>query len=281
MAAGNSNSYGVSATLTPAQVAAGEGDSVEATVQVTNTGSTAEQYNLQVSGIAGHVPISFPNGSSNLEVPPGASNFRDFPIAFNLVAVGIGGQFPTPGTYPFTVTVTASDQSSSTTVDGTLTVNATGVGVELSPPNNPPLSGNQAYPGATLNMVVFNNGSATDTFKLSLAGPGALVASLGQTTVTLAAGASANIPVTTSSVNFADAGTLALTAIATSQTDSTTTASATDDLVIGTTTGLTASASPAVQACRCRERPRSWCWSTTPATCKTATRRPSPAPAAR
>jgi len=66
-------------------------------------------------------------------------------------------------------------------------------------------------------MTVTNTGTVTDTYTLALAGPGALVATLGATQVTLAPGASQIVPITTTAVNFAVPGGLPLIGIATSQ----------------------------------------------------------------
>ena len=66
------------------------------------------------------------------------------------------------------------------------------------------------------------------------------MASLATTTVTLAPGTDQVVPITTGTVSFADPGNLALTAIATSQTNSAVVASDTADLTISQTQGMTA-----------------------------------------
>src|SRR5208283_1290939 len=108
--------------------------------------------------------------------------------------------------------------------DGSLTVLANGVQVFLT------LTSGTGAPGSTFQMTVLNTGTVTDTYNLTLAGPAALVASLATTTVTLAPGAYQGVPITTGTVSFADPGNLALTAIATSQTNSAVVASDTADL---------------------------------------------------
>ena len=159
-------------------------------------------------------------------MPPGASNFRDDTLTLT-VEPGIA-----PGSYPFSVTATAEDNTSSATADGTLTVLANGVQVSLTPTSG--------APGSTFQMTVINTGTVTDTYNLTLAGPAALVASLATTTVTLAPGTYQVVPITTGAVSFADPGNLALTAIATSQTNSAVVASDTADLTISQTLGLAA-----------------------------------------
>jgi hypothetical protein len=99
-------------------------------------------------------------------------------------------------------------------------------------------------PRDSFQMTVTNTGNVQDTYNLSLAGPAALVASLGSTTVTLAPGDSQVIPITTGTVNFAVAGKLQLAAIATSQTDPAVTASATASLNLPVSQGMTARFSP-------------------------------------
>ena len=99
-------------------------------------------------------------------------------------------------------------------------------------------------PGDTFHMTVTNTGTVTDTFNLSLGGPAALVSQLANKQVTLKAGASQTLTITTSAANFATQGSLNLIAIATSQTNAAVTSQATASLTIPTTTGLTANFTP-------------------------------------
>ena len=159
------NAYGVVATLTPSQATAGQETSAAYVVQVTNTGSTEETYREAVGGLPGG-GTSYSFGPNNpVSVPPGESNFVDLPLSLSVGNV-------TPGVYPFTVTISATDNSSSTTIDGTINVVASGVSVYLSPSGG-------VTPGGTIDAQIYNRGSATDTFNLVLSGPAALAANIG------------------------------------------------------------------------------------------------------
>src|SRR5262249_19540687 len=157
----------------------------------------------------------------------GLSNFRDVSLDLR-PDVGV-----MPGAYPFRVTVASMTQAGiQDTSDGTLDVLANGVDVTLNPPSGPP--------GSSFQLTVTNTGQVTDTFDLSLAGPAALVASLGTSKVTLAPGVSQVVLVTTGAVNFAVSGTLNLTGAARSEGAPTVVDSASANLTIAQTTGLTA-----------------------------------------
>ena len=84
-----------------------------------------------------------------------------------------------------------------------------------------------------------------DTFKLALGGPAALVATLGTTSVTLAAGAYQEVPITTIAASFAEAGDLPLVVSATSQTNAAVQAGASAELTIDCQRGLSVTANPA------------------------------------
>jgi hypothetical protein len=201
------------------------------TLTLTNVGETTDTYTLAGSFPAG-VTASF--SQTTIMVPPGQSNFRDIQLTLT----------PAPGTAigsdSFTVTATSTTQSSvMATASGALNVLSSGVHVSIDPQS--------AAPGSTLQMTVTNTGLVTDTFDLSLAAPSALVATLGTTQVTLAAGASQVVPITTSSVDFAVPGPLSLMGIATSHSQPQVRNAATAALSIPETQGLTGSFTPSVQ----------------------------------
>ena len=229
----DTTAHGVVLGLNPTQATAGQGNPARYVVQVTNTGSANDTYDLQITGLPSGINADF--GQFNRTVPPGASNFRDT----NLTLTPFQGT--APGRYNFTVKAVSTSQSAvSSTVNGTLTVTASGVSVSLSPQT--------AAPGSTLQATVTNTGSVTDTFSLALGGPGAQVSSLASKQVTLAPGASQIVPITTGPVSFAPSGPLNLTALATSQTNPGVQNEATTALMIPSTNGFTSQLSPATQA---------------------------------
>ena len=194
---------------------------------MTDTGSTDEQLSQQVSGLPSGAYAYFP-GNPGLNLTPGASNFLD--EAMTIEANGVA-----PGTYPFTVTFTGYTDKEipyTATASGTLTVVANGVDVFIEP--------SAATPGSTYYMYVYNTGTVQDTFDLNLGGPGALVSSLAMNKVTLPPGHYEYIPITTSTVNFADSGSIELTATATSEGNPNVQNSARAELDIASTQGMTA-----------------------------------------
>ena len=89
-------------------------------------------------------------------------------------------------------------------------------------------------------MFVTNTGTVKDTFDLSLGGPAALVSSLATDQVTLAPGKEQTLAITTNPANFAVQGALELTATATSEGNPNVRNSATAELNIASTQGMTA-----------------------------------------
>jgi uncharacterized membrane protein len=225
---------GVVLSLSPSQGSIGQDTAASYVIQVTNVGSADDQYNLTVSGLPSEVNASF--STSSLYVPPGASNFRDVVLTLS----ASDGSVVTPGAYPFTVSAqSVNDASITGSVSGTLTVTSLGVNVSLDNASG--------SPGDTFTMTVTNTGSVTDTYDLSLAGPAALVASLGMSQVQLAPGASQVVPISTGAVDFAVPGTLPLTAAATSASNAAVQGAATSELNIPDSQGMTATFSPASQ----------------------------------
>ena len=220
------DSHGIVATLTPTQATAGQGTSAQYVVQLTNTGSADDTFTLTATGLPPGVAATF--GQTTIDVPPGASNFRDVTLTLT------PPPGTTPGDDPFQVTATSTTKSTvSNTASGTLAVLGNGVAVTLNP--------SSGTPGSSFQMTVTNTGQVEDTFDLSLGGPAAAVASLGSTTqVTLAPGASQQVTITTGAVNFADPGALNLVAIATTEGNPAVAANATATLSIASTKGLTA-----------------------------------------
>ncbi|HXG10326.1 MAG TPA: hypothetical protein VNK04_11225 [Gemmataceae bacterium] len=193
--------HGVVLALTPAQATAGQGTSAAFVVRVTNTGSALDTFSLSANLPPG-VTAVFEQDA--VEVPPGASNFRE-------VFLRLTPQPGTaPGSYSFHVTAVSTTRTSTTdTTDGTLAVLGSGVDVMLSPPSG--------APGSTYQLTVTNTGQVADTFDLTLGGSAGLAATLGSNFVSLAPGASQVIPVSVGAINFALPGPLDLGAVATSR----------------------------------------------------------------
>jgi uncharacterized membrane protein len=221
-------SHGVVIGLTPISTTVGQGTGAKYVVQLTNTGSATDTFALALNLPPG---ISAQFDQQQIEVPPGASNFRD--VTFVLVAA----PGTTPGDYLFTLSATSTaNPLVQDSTPGGVTVAATGVSVALSP--------GSVGPGGTFNMTVTNTGQITDTFDLSLGGPAAVVSTLASNSVTLAPGASQVVSISVGAIDFAVPGALSLTAIATSEANSAVTAGDTASVTIPTTSGLSVQFSP-------------------------------------
>src|SRR5439155_815625 len=91
----------------------------------------------------------------------------------------------TPGQYPIVIPVVYNALTHNVSV----TVNVPGPGVTGFITPNP------GTPASSFVLTLFNSGTATDTFNLSIVGPLSQAASIASN-VTLAAGAQQNIPIT-------------------------------------------------------------------------------------
>ena len=144
------------------------------------------------------------------------------------------------GTYAFQVTaVSTTDAAVTATAPASLLVVSRGVRLTLTPAS--------VAPGGTFRLTVTNTGTAKDTFDLSLGGPGALVAKLAATRVTLAAGASTTVTITTSAINFASPGALQLVGAARSEANPAVAAGAAATIQVPGTKGLAAHLTPGVR----------------------------------
>ena len=223
---------GIVLALTPAQAAAGQGTPARFVVRLTNVGSVADSFALRVVDLPPGITAMFEQAT--VQVPPGASNFRD--VTFLLTpAAGT-----TANSYPFRVMAASATKATITgEAAGTLAVLASGVAVTLDPPSGPP--------GTPLSLTVTNTGQAVDTFNLTLGGSAALVASLGVNQVTLEPGASRVVTITTGAVSFAVPGAMPLVAVATSRANPAILDSASANLAIAAGRGLAARLDPAVR----------------------------------
>ncbi len=228
----DSQSHGIVAALAPAQSTAGQGTSASYVVQLTNTGSADDMFSLALTGLPAGVAAAL--GESSIDVPPGATNFRDVPLELS-VKPGT----PT-GIYSFMVTATSTTYSTvAGTTNGTLIVTAGGVQVTLTP--------GSGAPGSPFEATVTNTGTVADTYSLALGGPAALVSTLSTDHVTLGPGASQVVSINTGAVDFAVQGNLPLMAMATSTANPAIQGAASAALNIPATTGMTASFSPPSQ----------------------------------
>jgi uncharacterized membrane protein len=228
----DTTAHGIVVSLTPASATVGQGDSVQYVVQLTNTGSANDSFILNAPNLPTGVYANF--SQNDIDVPPGASNFRDVMLTLSTYAG------TTPGAVPFQVKATSASLPTVTgSASGNLTVVASGVQIFFDE--------RSGAPGTRFTATVSNTGTVTDTFNLALAGPAALVATLGQNKVTLAPGASQDVTITTGAVNFAISGPLKLAVTATSQTNPAVKSDDTATLTIPSTQGLTAQLTPSAK----------------------------------
>lgn len=228
----DSESHGVSVSLTPSSVTTGQGMTANYVARVFNAGSSTETFHLTASGLPAGFTATF--AQNDLAIPPGASNFIDIPL-----------QIVTPisvvaTSYPFTITA-ASTTSATTTDSTTGSLNVTGLGVQVN------ITQTSATPGSALELVVTNTGGQSDTFDLALGGPAGLVSSLSVPSVTLAAGASQTVTIQVGSIDFAVPGGLLLSAMATSRANTALKSTDTASITISGFTGLSAEFTPATK----------------------------------
>ena len=98
-------SHGIVAVLTPAQASAAP-DRSHYVVQLTNTGSSDDTVSLSLAGLPAGIAASF--GQTTIDVPPGASNFRDVPLTLTPQS---GAK---PGSVAFTVNATSTTMATVT-----------------------------------------------------------------------------------------------------------------------------------------------------------------------
>lgn len=221
-------SMAVSMDIVAVQPVAGQGTPATYRVRVTNVGTQADSYHLSAS-----LPAGFTGAFSQdtVDVSPGLDNFREVPLTVT----------PAPGTpagtFNFSVTAVSGTESSvSGQAQGTGTVVGNGVDVTLSPTTGTSDTAFQA--------TVRNTGTEQDSFDLALAGPLAPAATLGGTLLTLPPGAAQTVAITLAPIDFADAGSLDLIAVATSRGNSAVQDSATAQVGVPTSKGMNAHFEP-------------------------------------
>ena len=223
--------HGAVLELLPQNDTAGQGTAAVYRVRVINTGSEAETFLLSALGLP--VGVSTVFSQSQVTVQPGTGNFQEVGLT---LTPNVG---TTAGAVSFTVIATASTTSQAT---GMLNVVAQGVQVQLDR--------NMGAPGDSFSMTVTNTGSITDTFDLAATGPAGFIATLGTSTVTLDPGQSQVVTVTTGSASFAVPGSLQFMLVATSRSAPTVQATASAQLMVPDTVGLTAAFTPDTQILR-------------------------------
>jgi probable HAF family extracellular repeat protein len=214
--------------VTPTTVTAGPGTSALLQVAVTNVGPVADTFILSAGGPS--LPAKFDNPTPTIS--PGATFTANLSLT---VALGTA-----PQSIP--VTVQASGKTGHGTGQGqaTLKVVANGLTLTLNPQIAPPNS--------TVSLTVKNTGSVSDTFNLSLAGPGGLVSTLSTNAVSLAAGKSQTVTISIGNPSFATLSSVPLQVIGASQANSAVTALANATIVVPSSLGVTAAFVPASQS---------------------------------
>jgi uncharacterized repeat protein (TIGR01451 family) len=230
----DTNSHGIVATFDPATAILGQDNSVNYTLHLTNTGSVADTYELNVEDAPAGVSVGF--SQSQIVVPPGVGNSRDVTVTLSASTVIPSGSFP------FSISVTADQVTPviTTIAVATVVVAHNGASVMFEPANG-------VQPGEIIQMTVTNVGDVTDTFDLSLAGPASPFAALGSDKIILAPGASQVVSITVLPADTAIAGLLQLTAIATSEGNPAVSGHATGTIDVLDSVGLTAAFTPSAK----------------------------------
>ncbi|MFN8392383.1 MAG: transglutaminase domain-containing protein [Bdellovibrionota bacterium] len=218
---------GVVVQVVPETQLVGRGGVAHYRVRLTNTGTAADQFTVSVAAPGFGTKLS----SLPVGILPGKSNYHEVPLDL----------IPQPGLpsglKDFFVSATSVSHPETAGVGtGRVSILDSGVGLQFSP--------GQGAPGSQLVLRVTNLGIAPDTFQLALGGPIAPFSVLGQTSVTLQAGAFSDVAVTVATIPFARAGTFELLATAVSQTSSGAKAEARAEVNVSAHNGFQASFSP-------------------------------------
>jgi large repetitive protein len=172
----------------PSQITVGRGDSGHVGITVTNVGNTADNNSFVDFGY----PPDLPSGwnmtwspQQSVFVPPGAAGRRTIDAQVFVSAE------TTPG--PYVLHMPVYHFGVPQFVPVTVVVSSGGVRGFISP--------NPGTPQSAFVLTLTNTSQQADTFDLSIVGPLSPVASLAPT-VSLAAGASTNIPITIDDVDY-------------------------------------------------------------------------------
>ncbi|MEI8571239.1 discoidin domain-containing protein [Methylomonas sp. WH-1] len=212
--------------------AAGQGTSGAFRLRVTNMGSDVATYRLSASGLPSGFTTTF--ADDTVTVGTGIGNFREVGVTIT-TPVGV-----VKGNYPVLFTaVSTTNPAITKQVQGSLTVSEFGVGLAFEP--------TQGGPNTVFGLWVTNTGSVADIFDLSLGGVGAIAASLSQTSVALAAGASWEAFVTVKDYDWSLPGALALIGQATSRSDQSVVARAVATVNVAAKKAMSATLNPATR----------------------------------
>jgi hypothetical protein len=229
---------GVSATFRPVSATTGLGTAAPMTLTLGNLGALSDTYDVTLFGPGGWALTFERSGTSSLTqtLTPYAFDSVDLRLRVNPNFASA------PGTYPISASVTSrSDPSVTAVATGTVTVLGVSVAAALSPMSQTSL------PNAATSwtLAVTNTGNAAATYAITGAGEFGGEMQFGMLSVSLAAGASTNVPVSLTVPGWALAGAHGLYAQVTAQAAPAVFAIASADLLISPTTALSASLSPA------------------------------------
>ena len=222
--------------VTPQSATAGPGTNAVFQVQLTNVGPVADWFSV----------VAATDMSANPQLPSLFGALATQPViapgqtlsATLLVPVPPG---TTPGSVP--VLISAIGQNFGGQGQASATVNVAANGLILAAVS----ASNTLYTNGVTQLIVTNTGSLSDTFALTLSGPGALFSALSPNSVTLAAGASQTVNISVGNPGFLSSGATAVAVTGTSQGNAAVTATLNLAINVPNTLGVAARFQPSSQ----------------------------------
>ena len=190
------------ASMNPTTVVVGRGTAAYVTFTVENVGNTTEEAAFSFNLPGGFSSVC--STTANLSVAPSPGNRLTRECRLSAAS------FVAAGTQPFSGVVSTT-YNTQIQLPGSIIVAPQGVTVDLVAHSTLP---------NTYNATITNTGTASDTFALTLADTLGPLATLANTSVTLAAGASIVVQVTLNNTSSLSPGPYILTVVATSQANS-------------------------------------------------------------